>query len=180
MGVPAAMTVAAERNPSRQALSPLGASVSRQLSPRRRVISCRSAQVVERISKLADSGLNTYVTDAQRGFTIILTAGLGAALLFCLVYMILLRFCAGIMAWAVILLVNVLFVAITLIAAYKSGLLSTIPGTDSLSTLMEATGETLTGTRHMGTWLHLGLLSCSAKRTQEIRIAWLAAGPHRD
>eukprot|EP00892_Ulva_mutabilis_P008739 jgi/Ulvmu1/6237/UM028_0095.1 len=102
-------------------------------------------QVVDRISKLSDSGFNTYVTDAQRGFTIILAAGLGAALLLCLVYMLVLRFFAGVMAWTVVALVNVLFVAITILAAYKSGLLSSIPGTEKLSTLLEATGGELTG-----------------------------------
>lgn len=102
-------------------------------------------QVVDRISQLSDSGLNTYITDAQRGFAVILTSGLGAALLLCLMYMLVLRFFAGFMAWTVVALVNVLFIVITVLAAYKSGLLSTIPGTEKLSAVLEATGGELTG-----------------------------------
>lgn len=102
-------------------------------------------QVIDRISYLSDSGLNTYITDAQRGFTIILASGLGAALLLCLMYMLVLRFFAGFMAWTVVVLVNMLFIVITILAAYKSGLLSTIPGTEQLSAVLEATGGELTG-----------------------------------
>jgi hypothetical protein len=103
--------------------------------------------VAERISALADGGFNTYVTDAQRGFTIIMIAGPVAALFVCLLYMLFVRFFAGLMAWSVVVLVNLLFVAFTIIAAYKSELLNSIPGTESLTELMEATGSTLTGTQ---------------------------------
>lgn len=103
---------------------------------------------MDRISQLSDSGFNTYVTDAQRGFTIILVSGLGAALILCLMYMLVLRFLAGVMAWTVVALVNLLFVAITILAAYKSGLLSTVPGTEQLAAVLEATGDELTGKMH--------------------------------
>lgn len=102
-------------------------------------------QIIDRISSLADGGFNTYVTDAQRGFTIILACGLAASLVLCMLYMLVLRFFAGVMAWTVVVLVNLLFVAATILAAYKSGLLSTVPGTDGLSDVLSATGNELEG-----------------------------------
>jgi hypothetical protein len=107
-------------------------------------------QIVDRISSLANGGLNTYVTDAQRGFTIILACGLGASLVLCLLYMIVLRFFAGAMAWTVVILVNLLFVAATILSAYKSGLLSVVPGTDGLADVLAATGNELTGAPYCG------------------------------
>lgn len=102
-------------------------------------------QIIDRISAMSESGFNTYVTDAQRGFTIILACGLGASLVLCMFYMIVIRFFAGAMAWTVVLLVNLLFVAATVLSAHKSGLLSTVPGIDGLADVLSATGNELTG-----------------------------------
>ena len=52
-------------------------------------------QMAQRIAALADGGWNTYVTDAQRGYTIVLVAGPVAALVICLLYMVFMRFFAG-------------------------------------------------------------------------------------
>ena len=103
-------------------------------------------QVVDRITAVADGGFNSYVTDAQRGYTIILVAGPLAALILSLVYMIALRFLAGVVAWTVVVLVNVLFFALTLLAAYKSELLGAIPALDDVNDALAATGSTLDGT----------------------------------
>jgi hypothetical protein len=92
------------------------------------------------------------VTDAQRGFLIILACGLGASLVLCGLYMIILRFFAGVMAWSVVILVNLMFLATTLLAAYKSGLLASMPGTQGLQDLMAATGSTLTGASLLSHW----------------------------
>jgi uncharacterized membrane protein len=105
-------------------------------------------QIVDRISSLAEGGFNTYVTDAQRGFSIILACGLGAALVLCMLYMLVIRFFAGAMAWTVVILVNLLFAAATILSAYKSGLLSRVPGTDALAKVLAATGNELTGVLH--------------------------------
>jgi hypothetical protein len=115
-------------------------------SNRGKSLSCRwRLQVVGRISKLADGGFNTYVTDAQRGYTVILVAGPLAALVFCLVYMLAMRFFAGIVAWSVVVLINLLFIAMTMLAAYKSELLGAIPGMEKVNNLMGGTGATLDG-----------------------------------
>jgi hypothetical protein len=102
-------------------------------------------QVVDRISRLADGGFNTYVTDAQRGYTVILVAGPLAALVLCLVYMVLLRFFAGVVAWAVVILINLLCAAMTLIAAYKGELLVKLPALSQLNEFMAKTGSTMDG-----------------------------------
>lgn len=105
------------------------------------------AQVVEHVADLADGGFNTYVTDAQRGYEVVLVAGPAAALVLCLVYMVLMRFLAGVVAWGVIVLINLLFVACTVLAAYKSELLGALPALSDLNDLMENTGGTLEGAR---------------------------------
>jgi hypothetical protein len=105
-------------------------------------------QIIDRMSALANGGFNTYVTDAQRGFTIILACGLGAALILCLLYMVVIRFFAGAIAWTVVILVNLLFVAATVLSAYKSGLLAKVPGTEGLAAVLAATGNELTGVLH--------------------------------
>jgi hypothetical protein len=101
--------------------------------------------VAEHISALADGGFNTYVTDAQRGYTVILVAGPLAALVLCLVYMVLLRLFAGAVAWAVVILINVLCVTMTLLAAYKGELLVKLPALSKLNDLMAKTGSTMDG-----------------------------------
>jgi hypothetical protein len=102
-------------------------------------------QVAKRVSKLADGGFNTYVTDAQRGYTVILLAGPLAALVLCLIYMVLLRFFAGVVAWAVVILINLLCAAMTLIAAYKGELLMKLPALSKLNEFMAKTGSTMDG-----------------------------------
>ena len=71
-----------------------------------------------------------------------------------MLYMIVLRFFAGAMAWTVVILVNLLFVAATVLSAHKSGLLSSVPGTDGLADILAATGNELTGTlRRLYRWM---------------------------
>ena len=48
-----------------------------------------------------------------------MTAGLAAGMVLSLIWMVLLRFCAGIMAWAVVLTVNILCAACTILAFLK-------------------------------------------------------------
>jgi hypothetical protein len=106
---------------------------------------CR-AQIAKRISTLADSGWNTYVTDAQRGYAVVLIAGPLAALVLCLFYMLLLRFFAGFFAWSVVVLINLLFAALTLLCAYKSALLGSVPGLSRINEIIaDAGGETVDG-----------------------------------
>ena len=102
-------------------------------------------QMSDRISALSNSGFNTYVTDAQRGFTVVIVAGPIAALVLCLLYMLALRFFAGIVAWTVVIGINLLFVAITLLAAYKSGLLGSVGALSGLNDIMTSSGSTLDG-----------------------------------
>ena len=99
------------------------------------------------MADLADGGFNTYVTDAQRGYEVILVTGPAAALVLCLVYMVLMRFLAGFVAWSVIVLINVLFAACTVLAAYKSELLGKLPAFAELNSVMAKTGDTLEGAR---------------------------------
>ena len=106
-------------------------------------------QMSDRISALSNSGFNTYVTDAQRGFTVVIVAGPIAALVLCLLYMLALRFFAGIVAWTVVIGINLLFVAITLLAAYKSGLLGSVGALSSLNDIMTSSGSTLDGAASM-------------------------------
>ena len=49
----------------------------------------------------------------------VLAAGLAAGMFLSLIWMVLLRFCAGIMAWAVVLSVNILCAGCTLLAFLK-------------------------------------------------------------
>ena len=102
-------------------------------------------QMADRISALSGSGFNTYVTDAQRGFMVVIVAGPVAALVMCLLYMLFMRFFAGVMAWSVIILINVLCIGITILAAYKSELLGSLGYLSSLNDVMMGTGETLDG-----------------------------------
>lgn len=105
-------------------------------------------QVVDKISAMSDEGFSMYVTDAQRGFVIIMAAGLGASLVFCFVYLILLRFFSGVMAWMTVVGLNLMMVACTVLAAHKSGLLTALGGevgAQISSELQTSTGGSITG-----------------------------------
>ena len=103
---------------------------------------------MDNVSKLSDGGFNTYVTDAQRGFVVVMVAGLACSLLLCLMYMIILRYFAGAMAWLTIFLINAFAIAVTLLCAHKSGLLGQAPGalgSELSEQLTTSTGASLTG-----------------------------------
>lgn len=105
-------------------------------------------QVVDKISAMSEQGFSAYVTDAQRGFVIIMAAGLGVSLVLCFIYLVLLRYFSGVMAWITIAGLNVMMVLTTLLCAHKSGLLGLVPGeigaqvSDQLTT---STGDSLSG-----------------------------------
>jgi hypothetical protein len=67
------------------------------------------------------------VTDARRGRLIPLLAGLLTALALCAVYMVAARRIARAVVWLTFIILNLLFVAMTLVAAYKGELLSSKP-----------------------------------------------------
>jgi uncharacterized membrane protein YagU involved in acid resistance len=105
-------------------------------------------QVVDKISAMSDEGFSMYVTDAQRGFVIIMASGLGASLVFCFVYLLLLRYFSGVMAWTTVIGLNIMMALCTLLAAHKSGLLTALGGevgAQISSDLQTSTGDSLVG-----------------------------------
>ena len=60
-----------------------------------------------------------FIQRRQMRLTAMLTVGLAAGMFLSLIWMVLLRFCAGIMAWAAIIVVNVLCAACTILAFLK-------------------------------------------------------------
>ncbi|KAL3136905.1 hypothetical protein ABBQ32_006513 [Trebouxia sp. C0010 RCD-2024] len=87
----------------------------------------------------AGDRLQRYIADIHKGILIILVSGLAAGMFLSLIWMVLLRFCAGIMAWASVLTVNIFCAACTLLAFLKSGIL----GTDSFGALGSRTASQL-------------------------------------
>ncbi|KAI8472764.1 MAG: plasma-membrane choline transporter-domain-containing protein [Monoraphidium minutum] len=72
----------------------------------------------------AGAQLAVYIADISKGMLIVAGAGLGAGIVLSLVWMLVLRFFAGIMAWATIAVVNAALAGCALYAWYLSGKLS--------------------------------------------------------
>ncbi|DBA72774.1 hypothetical protein WJX79_010106 [Trebouxia sp. C0005] len=73
----------------------------------------------------ASQRLQRYIADIHKGILIILVAGLAAGMFLSLIWMVLLRFAAGLMAWAAVLSVNIFCAACTMLAFLKSGIFGT-------------------------------------------------------
>eukprot|EP00238_Polyblepharides_amylifera_P011393 CAMPEP_0196575494 /NCGR_PEP_ID=MMETSP1081-20130531/4961_1 /TAXON_ID=36882 /ORGANISM="Pyramimonas amylifera, Strain CCMP720" /LENGTH=668 /DNA_ID=CAMNT_0041893815 /DNA_START=86 /DNA_END=2092 /DNA_ORIENTATION=- len=69
----------------------------------------------------ARSYLQDYVTDIYKAWAGILVCGVMGGMLLSLVWMVVLRYFAGCMAWTTVLLVNLLFIVITCLCAVKAG-----------------------------------------------------------
>mmetsp|Transcript_16614 Transcript_16614/g.35931 ORF Transcript_16614/g.35931 Transcript_16614/m.35931 type:complete len:775 (-) Transcript_16614:968-3292(-) len=78
-----------------------------------------------------------YVGDISKGFAIILVGGLAGGVVFSLVWMIILRYLAGFMAWITILLVNVACLGITLFSFSMAGMLGSNEFTNKINTVVE-------------------------------------------
>jgi choline transporter-like protein 2/4/5 len=90
-----------------------------------------------------DSGrdyLQEYMSDITKGWLIILVCGVICACGLSMVWMVFLRYMAGCMAWCTVLIVNLMFIAATLLCASKAGLV----GDDETSGLDEGDVETST------------------------------------
>jgi len=69
------------------------------------------------------SNLQLYLTDLYRGSVIIIGLGVVGACILSILWMIVLRYFAGCMAWTTIILINIVFIAGTVLCFQKAGLL---------------------------------------------------------
>ena len=72
----------------------------------------------------ASERLERYFQDMSRSWELILLCGIGASLALSLLWMVLIRWKAGVMIWATIILVNLMCILVTLLCAVKAGLIS--------------------------------------------------------
>ncbi|GAX82666.1 hypothetical protein CEUSTIGMA_g10092.t1 [Chlamydomonas eustigma] len=88
-----------------------------------------------------DQIFSRYVGDISKGIVIIVAAGLGCSLVLCLVWLVVLRYFAGVMCWLTILLVNVLLCGITLYCFSLAGLLGNNAFAKDVSNVFSGVGD---------------------------------------
>ena len=73
------------------------------------------------ITAATAGALQLYLTDLYRGSVIIIGLGVLGAIVVSIIWMVVLRYFAGCMAWTAIVLVNLIFIAGTLLCFQKAG-----------------------------------------------------------
>mmetsp|Transcript_19037 Transcript_19037/g.31987 ORF Transcript_19037/g.31987 Transcript_19037/m.31987 type:complete len:792 (+) Transcript_19037:213-2588(+) len=69
--------------------------------------------------------LETYITDIYKGWAVILVAGVLGGVVLSMIWMTVIRYAVGFMAWGTLLFINLLFIMIAVFCALKAGLIDT-------------------------------------------------------
>ena len=104
-----------------------------------------TATLVSNLNSMGSSRdmMQDYLEDLMKAWVVIVVAGMLGGLIFSIVWMFFLRYFSGCMAWATVLLTNVILIVLTVYCGMKGGLIG--DDTVGVSYVTSATNTTLTG-----------------------------------